>query len=111
MPETLREKMVRVGQSFFDLSKEEKMEFAGEKILDPIRYGTSFNLMVDTALFWRDYLKCLVHPHLNAPSKPPGLRYTPFLITTFKNFLTNYMLSRTEIKWMQFLFCKQIKYD
>ncbi|XP_014490680.1 protein DMR6-LIKE OXYGENASE 2-like isoform X2 [Vigna radiata var. radiata] len=76
VPETLREKMVRVGQSFFDLSKEEKMEFAGEKILDPIRYGTSFNLMVDTALFWRDYLKCLVHPHLNAPSKPPGLRET-----------------------------------
>ncbi|WVY89449.1 hypothetical protein V8G54_034963 [Vigna mungo] len=74
VPETLREKMVRVGQSFFDLSKEEKMEFAGEKILDPIRYGTSFNLMVDTALFWRDYLKCLVHPHFNAPSKPPGLR-------------------------------------
>ncbi|XP_027939109.1 protein DMR6-LIKE OXYGENASE 1-like [Vigna unguiculata] len=74
VPETLSEKMVRVGEKFFDLSKEEKMEFAGEKILDPIRYGTSFNLMVDKALFWRDYLKCLVHPHLNAPSKPPGLR-------------------------------------
>ncbi|ESW13221.1 hypothetical protein PHAVU_008G178000 [Phaseolus vulgaris] len=74
--ETLREKVLREGQSFFDLSKEEKMEFAGEKILDPIRYGTSFNVMVDKALFWRDYLKCLVHPHFNAPSKPPALRET-----------------------------------
>ncbi|KAK7372991.1 hypothetical protein VNO80_06384 [Phaseolus coccineus] len=74
--ETLREKVLREGERFFDLSKEEKMEFAGEKILDPIRYGTSFNLMVDKALFWRDYLKCLVHPHFNAPSKPPALRET-----------------------------------
>ncbi|ESW13222.1 hypothetical protein PHAVU_008G178100 [Phaseolus vulgaris] len=76
VPETLREKILRATQSFFDLSEEEKKEYAGEKVLDPIRYGTSFNVMVDKALFWRDYLKCHVHPHLHVPSKPPGFSET-----------------------------------
>jgi len=85
--------VLREGQSFFDLSKEEKMEFAGKKILDPIRYGTSFNVMVDKTLFWRDYLKCLVHPHFNAPSKPPDLRYllpTLFLFLPKLSLISNY---------------------
>jgi len=76
--ETLMDKMLRASQRFFDLSEEEKREYAGGKVLDPIRYGTSFNLMVDKALFWRDYLKCHVHPHFNVPSKPHGFRYHIF---------------------------------
>lgn len=72
------DKMLRASQRFFDLSEEEKREYAGEKVLDPIRYGTSFNLTVDKALFWRDYLKCHVHPHFNVPSKPPCFRYHIF---------------------------------
>ncbi|TKY56295.1 2-oxoglutarate/Fe(II)-dependent dioxygenase [Spatholobus suberectus] len=74
--ETLRDKVLRASQSFFDLTEKEKRECAGGKLFDPIRYGTSFNVMVDKKLFWRDYLKCHVHPHFNAPSKPPGFSET-----------------------------------
>ncbi|KAK7301150.1 hypothetical protein RJT34_12011 [Clitoria ternatea] len=74
MSETLRDELLRGSQGFFDMSVEDKREFAGEKLFDPIKCGTSFNVMVDKTLFWRDYLKCHVHPHFNAPSKPPGFR-------------------------------------
>lgn len=94
MSETLREKVLRATQSFFDLSEEEKKEYAGEKMLDPIRYGTSFNVRVDKALFWRDYLKCHVHPHLHVPSKPPGFRYTNKLSFHIKE--SQYQTSRKE---------------
>ncbi|XP_020203696.1 flavanone 3-dioxygenase 2 isoform X2 [Cajanus cajan] len=74
--ETLRDEVLRASQKFFDLTEEEKKEYAGGKLFDPIKYGTSFNVMVDKTHFWRDYLKCYVHPHFNAPSKPPGLSET-----------------------------------
>ncbi|XP_027333910.1 protein DMR6-LIKE OXYGENASE 1-like [Abrus precatorius] len=74
--ETLRDELLRTSQSFFDLTEEEKRQYAGEKLFDPIRCGTSFNVMVDKTLFWRDYLKCHVHPHFNAPSKPHGFSET-----------------------------------
>ncbi|KAJ1396087.1 Oxoglutarate/iron-dependent dioxygenase [Sesbania bispinosa] len=74
--ETLRDEVLKASQSFFDLTEEEKREFAGGKLFDPIRCGTSFNAMVDKTLFWRDYLKCHVHPHFHAPSKPLGFSET-----------------------------------
>ncbi|XP_020203704.1 protein DMR6-LIKE OXYGENASE 2 [Cajanus cajan] len=74
--ETLRDEVLRASQRFFDLSEKEKKEYVGQDIFDPIKYGTSFNVMVEKTLFWRDYLKCYVHPHFNAPSKPPGFRET-----------------------------------
>jgi len=95
--------MLRATQRFFDLSEEEKKEYAGEKVLDPIRYGTSFNVMVDKSLFWRDFLKCHVHPHLNVPSKPPGFRYTKQIL----HFLHFFFSSKFEQifpikkKWIQ----------
>lgn len=73
--EKLRGEVLRSTKSFFDLTEEEKREFSGENLFDPIRCGTSFNVMVDKTLFWRDYLKCHVHPHFHAPSKPLGFRY------------------------------------
>ncbi|CAL0317848.1 unnamed protein product [Lupinus luteus] len=76
MPETLRSEFLRASQSFFDLSEEEKKEYAEGNILDPINCGTSFNVTVDKKLFWRDYLKCLVHPQFQAPSKPLGFSET-----------------------------------
>lgn len=77
VPETLRDELLRASQSFFDLTEEEKREYAGRnKLFDPIRCGTSFNVTVDKTLFWRDYLKCHVHPQFNAPSKPPRFSET-----------------------------------
>ncbi|KAK9270918.1 hypothetical protein L1049_026505 [Liquidambar formosana] len=68
--ERLRDEMVKVCQSFFDLTEEEKREYAGKQLLDPVRWGTSFNVNVDKTLFWRDYLKVHVHPHFHAPHLP-----------------------------------------
>lgn len=73
--ETLRDDVLRGCQSFFDLSNEDKKEYIGEKLFDPIRCGTSFNLKVDKTLYWRDYLKCYVHPHFHVPNKPIDFRY------------------------------------
>ena len=67
--------MIRKTESFFDLTREEKRQYTGKKLFDPIRCGTSFNPKVDKALLWRDYLKVHVHPHFNAPNKPSGFRY------------------------------------
>nr|BAO27779.1 F3H2 protein [Reaumuria trigyna] len=57
---------------FFNLTTEEKLEFQGKHVLDPIRYGTSFNASVEKSYFWRDFLKAFVHPLFNFPNKPPG---------------------------------------
>ncbi|KAK8646811.1 hypothetical protein V6N13_120581 [Hibiscus sabdariffa] len=70
--EMLRDEMIRETESFFNLSGEDKREYAGTKLFDPIRCGTSFNPKVDKTLLWRDYLKIHVHPHFNAPTKPSG---------------------------------------
>ncbi|KAI4337652.1 hypothetical protein L6164_016038 [Bauhinia variegata] len=70
--ETLWDKLMSASHHFFDLTEEEKTEYAGRQLFDPIRYGTSFNLNVDKTLFWRDYLKIHVHPQFHAPTKPPG---------------------------------------
>ncbi|KAK8692349.1 hypothetical protein V6N13_075816 [Hibiscus sabdariffa] len=72
VPEMLRDEMVRETESFFDLREEDKRQYAGKKLFDPIRCGTSFNSNVDKTLLWRDYLKIHVHPHFNAPDKPSG---------------------------------------
>ncbi|KAK7275808.1 hypothetical protein RIF29_16932 [Crotalaria pallida] len=76
MPETLRDELLRGSQSFFDLTEEEKGEYGGGNLFDPVRCGTSFNVRVDKTLFWRDYLKCHVHPQFHAPSKPSGFSET-----------------------------------
>ncbi|XP_056159263.1 2-oxoglutarate-dependent dioxygenase 19-like [Syzygium oleosum] len=58
---------------FFDLTEEEKSEFEGKHVLDPIRYGTSFKASVDKVFLWRDFLKMTVHPKFHCPTKPEGL--------------------------------------
>ncbi|MED6197774.1 hypothetical protein PIB30_059840 [Stylosanthes scabra] len=68
--ETLREELLRASQSFYDLPEEDRKQYEGGNVLDPIRCGTSFNLNVEKNLLWRDYLKRHVHPHFHAPSKP-----------------------------------------
>ncbi|KAF5942632.1 hypothetical protein HYC85_020274 [Camellia sinensis] len=72
--EKLMDDMVKASKSFFDMSEEEKGEYNGKQLFDPIRSGTSFNVLVDKSLFWRDYLKVHVHPHVNSPKKPACYR-------------------------------------
>ncbi|GMP80384.1 hypothetical protein CsSME_00035501 [Camellia sinensis var. sinensis] len=72
--EKLMDDMVKASKSFFDMSEEEKGEYNGKQLFDPIRSGTSFNVLVDKSLFWRDYLKVHVHPHVNSPNKPACFR-------------------------------------
>ncbi|XP_059636784.1 2-oxoglutarate-dependent dioxygenase 19-like [Cornus florida] len=74
MPENLVDEMLKVSQSFFELSEDEKREYTGKSLFDPVRYGTSFNVSVDKTLFWRDHLKVQVHPNFNAPLKPNKFR-------------------------------------
>ncbi|KAI8002605.1 Protein DMR6-LIKE OXYGENASE 2 [Camellia lanceoleosa] len=72
--EMLMDDMVKASKSFFDMSEKEKGEYHGKQLFDPIRSGTSFNVLVDKSSFWRDYLKVHVHPHFNSPNKPTCFR-------------------------------------
>ncbi|KAG8368631.1 hypothetical protein BUALT_Bualt15G0065700 [Buddleja alternifolia] len=74
IPERLMMDMIEVIKEFFNLGDEEKPEFEPEKVLEPIRYGTSFNAAKDEVLCWRDFLKVFVHPHFHSPHKPQSLR-------------------------------------
>ncbi|GMP46949.1 hypothetical protein CsSME_00014910 [Camellia sinensis var. sinensis] len=64
--------MVDACNGFFDLREEEKREFEGKHVLDPIRCGTSFNSKADKVFSWRDFLKVFVHPQFHFPNKPIG---------------------------------------
>ncbi|KAL7206050.1 hypothetical protein ACSBR2_018880 [Camellia fascicularis] len=72
VPESLMKEMVDACNGFFDLREEEKREFEGKHVLDPIRCGTSFNSKADKVFFWRDFLKVFVHPQFHFPNKPTG---------------------------------------
>lgn len=69
------ERMIDASKRFFDLTEEEKREFSGKHVLDPIRCGTSFNASVEKIFFWRDFLKVIVHPQFHSPNKPAQFRY------------------------------------
>ncbi|KAL2343824.1 hypothetical protein Fmac_005109 [Flemingia macrophylla] len=71
---TILENMVDHVFAFFNLREEEKQEYAGKDVMDPIRYGTSSNVSMDKVLFWRDFLKVVVHPEFHSPHKPLGFR-------------------------------------
>ncbi|XP_026416211.1 protein DMR6-LIKE OXYGENASE 2-like [Papaver somniferum] len=72
--ESLINEMMNLCLSFFDLSPDEKSDYVGKDVLNPIRCGTSFNTSVENVYFWRDYLKVLVHPDFHAPLKPNAFR-------------------------------------
>ncbi|MCD7447983.1 hypothetical protein HAX54_036803 [Datura stramonium] len=72
IPESLMKAVIDGTCEFFNLPEEDKQEFAGKHVLDPIRCGTSFNTSKENAFFWRDYLKVLVHPRFHFPYKPQG---------------------------------------
>ncbi|KAA8536407.1 hypothetical protein F0562_028885 [Nyssa sinensis] len=72
VPESLMKAMVEASKEFFNLTEEEKREFEGKLLLDPIKCGTSLHGRVDEVLFWRDFLKVIVHPDFHFPYKPTG---------------------------------------
>uniref|UniRef100_A0A2N9J4K5 Non-haem dioxygenase N-terminal domain-containing protein n=1 Tax=Fagus sylvatica TaxID=28930 RepID=A0A2N9J4K5_FAGSY len=76
IPESLMEAVIEGIRGFFDLTEEEKREFEQTNVLNPIRYGTSFNRSMEKVSFWRDFLKAFVHPEFNFPNKPAGFRFT-----------------------------------
>lgn len=87
VPKKLTDEMLKSSEGFFELTEEEKREYAGKKVLDPIRCGTSFNETVDNTFCWRDYLKVHVHPHFHAPNKPVGFRLVNFIFLSIRLFL------------------------
>ncbi|KAJ4964978.1 hypothetical protein NE237_016827 [Protea cynaroides] len=89
VPENLREEMLEACQRFFDLTEEEKREYADKHVLDPIRCGTSFNASVEKVFFWRDFLKVFVHPEFHSPVKPPG----------FSEISSKYSKRTREVAW------------
>ncbi|XP_068641462.1 2-oxoglutarate-dependent dioxygenase 19-like isoform X1 [Aristolochia californica] len=72
--EELREGIMEATRRFFNLPEEEKREFSGNHVLDPIRCGTSFNTAVEKVLCWRDFLKVFVHPSFHSPPNPSDFR-------------------------------------
>ncbi|XP_054776939.1 2-oxoglutarate-dependent dioxygenase 19-like [Prosopis cineraria] len=78
IPENLINSMMEGVKGFFNLSEEEKKEFQGKHIFDPIRYGSSINTAVEKIHCWRDFLKVFVHPEFHFPHKPSGFSDTAF---------------------------------
>ncbi|XP_009608413.1 2-oxoglutarate-dependent dioxygenase 19 isoform X2 [Nicotiana tabacum] len=74
IPENLIKAVIDCTHEFFNLPEEDKREYAGKHVLDPIRCGTSFNASKENVFFWRDYLKVFVHPQFHSPTKPQGYR-------------------------------------
>lgn len=75
VPESLMKGVITACDEFFNLREEEKEEFEGKHVLDPIRCGTSFHANIDKVFYWRDFLKVFVHPEFHFPDKPTGFRY------------------------------------
>ncbi|KAM0952587.1 putative thebaine 6-O-demethylase [Dioscorea sansibarensis] len=78
IPKRLMDEMLDAFEKFFNQSEEEKNEYIGKHVLDPIRFGTSTNTDVDKIRYWRDYLKMFVNPEFHSPAKPSGFRNTLF---------------------------------
>ncbi|CAA2950952.1 DMR6-LIKE OXYGENASE 2-like [Olea europaea subsp. europaea] len=66
--------MLDVSNEFFNLPEEEKPKFEPKDVLEPVRYGTSFNSAKEKVFCWRDFLKVFVHPEFHCPHKPTALR-------------------------------------
>jgi len=92
---SIMEKMVDEVFAFFNLREEEKQEYAGKDVMDPIRYGTSSNVSMDKVLFWRDFLKIVVHPEFHSPDKPPGFRFYLSLFHIFSQLLRASLMTVT----------------
>ncbi|CAK9186993.1 unnamed protein product [Ilex paraguariensis] len=72
--ESLLKGIINASKEFFNLTEEEKKEFAGRKILDPIKCGTSLSTSNGMISLGVDFLKLIVQPdQFHSPNK----RYKP----------------------------------
>ncbi|KAA8524489.1 hypothetical protein F0562_010912 [Nyssa sinensis] len=76
---SLMDEMLETVKGFFNLSWEEKMKYASDDVMNPVRYGTSLNTPKKHTLVWRDYLRHFGYPihksfHL-WPNNPPNYRF------------------------------------
>ncbi|KAK4397965.1 protein DOWNY MILDEW RESISTANCE 6 [Sesamum angolense] len=75
---SLMEEMVKVAEDFFGLTLEEKMKYASDDVMSPMRYGTSLNTSKTHALHWRDYFRHYGYPFEDNmdlwPVNPPSYR-------------------------------------
>ncbi|EXC41812.1 putative 2-oxoglutarate/Fe(II)-dependent dioxygenase [Morus notabilis] len=77
VPESLMDAVMDGCRGFFYLCEDDKLEFKGDHVMDPIRCGTSFNASIEKEFYWRDFLKVFVHPQFHFPNKPSG--FSPFV--------------------------------
>ncbi|KAL4201864.1 hypothetical protein AMTRI_Chr02g260880 [Amborella trichopoda] len=75
---SLMQEMLKSVEAFFSLPWDEKMKYASDNVMDPVRYGTSMNSSAPHALHWRDYFRHFGHPVHNTvhlwPHMPPGYK-------------------------------------
>ncbi|CAK9133711.1 unnamed protein product [Ilex paraguariensis] len=73
VPESLLKGIINASTEFFNLPEEEKKEFAGKNISDPIRCGSTLSTSNGKKFLWRDFVKLVVQPdQFQAPHKPLG---------------------------------------
>ncbi|XP_051125839.1 flavanone 3-dioxygenase 2-like [Andrographis paniculata] len=66
--------MMKAVEEFFDLSVEEKMKYASDDVMSPVRFGTSLNTSKKHSRHWRDFLRHYGHPLHISPQNPPNYR-------------------------------------
>lgn len=95
--EKVYDSMLEACENFISMADSEKQEFKGKKndVMERIRFGTSNNLSLGKAGFWRDYLKFFVHPDFNSPHKPAGFRYTSIPSYSYLKYISMY--ARTSV--------------
>ncbi|CAL5394374.1 unnamed protein product [Camellia sinensis] len=76
---SLMEEELKTVEGFFNLHWEEKMKYASDDVMNPVRYGTSLNTSKQHDLHWRDFLRHFGHPFHNTfhlwPHTPPNYRF------------------------------------
>ncbi|XP_009785264.1 protein DOWNY MILDEW RESISTANCE 6-like [Nicotiana sylvestris] len=75
---SVMDEMLKAVEEFFNLPLEEKMRYASEDVMDPVRYGTSLNTSRKHTLHWRDFLRHyggpVPHSYDLWPDNPPCYR-------------------------------------
>lgn len=76
IPENVSQKMLNASNEFFNMTKEEKLEFEAHGIFSPIGFNTGFNPVEQKKhLISREALRLIVNPDFHCPPKPLSLRY------------------------------------